>query len=131
MHNRVTVQSSKSNVKKKVCVSYFTGKSTRKDCNVILTSAIPDKKFVRAIYTLPIFFSQSVDNKLKKKEALTFVDYSSIAIELGKTIQQHSTTSDSINIRYVVGKLVSKYPHVLGEVEDSRVDFQVNFYCSI
>jgi hypothetical protein len=114
-----------------ILFSYITEKSTRKDCNVILTSAIPDKKFVRATYTLPVFFSQLVDNKLKKGEALTFLDFGCIARELGKSIQQNCTTIDSTNIRYVVGKLVSKYPHVLGEVEESRVDFEVSFYCSI
>ena len=109
----------------------FTGKSTKKDCNVILTSAIPDKKFVRATYTLPVFFSPLVDNKLKNREAMTFLDFGCIARELGKSIQQNCTTIDSTNIRYVVGKLQSKYPHVLGEVEDSRIDFEVSFYCSI
>jgi hypothetical protein len=76
-------------------------------------------------------FSQPVDNKLKNKEALKCVDNISIARELGKSIQHNSKTSDSISIRYVIGELVSKYPHVLGEVEESRVDFEVNCYCSI
>ena len=111
--------------------SYFTGKSTRKDCNVLLTSAIPDKKFVRATYTLPVFFSQLVDKKLKKIEALSYLDLACIARELGKSIQQNCTSIDSVNIRYVVGKLVSKYPNVLGELEESRVDYEVSFYCSL
>ena len=62
---------------------------------------------------------------------MTFLDFGCIARELGKSIQQNCTTIESTNIRYVVGKLQSKYPHVLGEVEDSRIDFEVSFYCSI
>ncbi|EFX66373.1 hypothetical protein DAPPUDRAFT_332255 [Daphnia pulex] len=43
------------------------------------------------------FFRQPVDNQLKKKEALALVDYSAIAIELGKSIQQHSLQQQQIS----------------------------------
>jgi hypothetical protein len=43
------------------------------------------------------FFRQPVDNQLKKKEALALVDYSAIARELGKSIQQHSLQQATVS----------------------------------
>ena len=60
--NTAAVQSAKSNVILPLILlllihilfSYFKGKSTRKDCNVIVSSAIQDKKFERACVSLLI-----------------------------------------------------------------------------
>lgn len=108
-------------------LSYSSGKHTvGKKSLAAAATCIPQKEFVYTSYKLPSYYGQNLDIKMKNGVPFNFLDYSSLARELGKSIQQHSTASDPKIIRFVVCKLVSEYPDLLGREEENKADFQVN-----
>lgn len=104
-----------------------TGKhSVGKQSLAANASSAPQMEFVYTSYKLRCYYGQNLNLKLKNGLPVNFLDYSSLGRELGKSIQHNSTARDPKIIRFVVCKVVSEFPDVLGKEEESKADFQVN-----
>lgn len=77
-----------------------------------------DRSIPKELYKLPRTFSSIIHQKLISKQPLDMTEYNKLVRDMQASILEHTIKPDTESLKFVINKLITKYPHLLDNPEN-------------